>query len=193
MFFSRLRARTTPMTALRTTVPQVRGSAEAAPEVSVRRRRQRGNTLLELSLVLLPVFALMMALVDFSLAIFLRSTFTHAAREGARFGITYRTVNGLSHSESIKRVVQEQAMGFLNGQRGLDTIQIKWYLGVSPFTEVTAGSGRNADGNIVEVSIRNYQWSWLAPVWRPGNPLRMTVTSADRLEKLRLGMARPTP
>jgi Flp pilus assembly protein TadG len=176
-----------------TRASHLRTPAGAEGNACVRRRRQRGNTLLELSLVLLPVFALMMALVDFSLAIFLRSTFTHAAREGARFGITYRTINGLSHSESIKRVVQEQAMGFLNGQRGLDTIQIKWYLGVTPFTEVTAGPGRNADGNIVEVSIRNYTWSWLAPVWRPGTPLRMTITSADRLEKLRLGMARPTP
>jgi hypothetical protein len=134
-----------------------------------------------------------MATVDFSMAIFLRATFTHAAREGARFGITYRTLNGLSHSESIKRVVQDQAMGFLAGQRGLDTIQVKWYSSSPPFAEITSGLTRNADGNIVEVSIRNYTWVWLAPIWRNSNPLRMTITSADRLEKLRMGMARPAP
>jgi hypothetical protein len=158
-----------------------------------RRATQSGNTLVELALVFLPMFALLMATVDFSLAIFLRSTFTHAVREGARFGITYRQINGLSHSESIKRVVQHQAMGFLNGQRGLDSIQIKWYGSAPPFAEITAGPERNADGNLVEVSISNFSWSWLAPVWRGGTPLRMTVTSADRLEKLRQGMVRPAP
>jgi hypothetical protein len=160
---------------------------------AARKTGERGNTLLELSLIFLPVFALLMATFDFSLAIFLRSTFTHAAREGARFGITYRQINGLSHSESIKRVVQHQAMGFLNGQRGLDSIHVKWYRSTPPFDEVTAGPERNADGNLVEVSIRDYSWSWLAPIWRNRNPLRMTVTSADRLEKLRQGMARPAP
>ena len=156
-----------------------------------RRKSQGGNAILELGLVLLPLMALTMAIVDFSVPIFLRSLFNHAAREGARYGITYRTEAGVTHSESIKAVVQRNAAGFLNGTAGLDRIAVKFY---SPdtFAEVL-GPNANAGGNIVEVSVSNYRWDWIAPIWRPAGGLNLSARSADRLETLPRGVARPAP
>jgi hypothetical protein len=165
----------------------VKSSIEFTP----RSRGQKGNAFVELSLVLLPLMALILGIVDFSMPIFLRSTFTHAVREGARYGITYRTEDGLSHTESIKRVVQRQAGGFLNSEEGLEKIHVKFY-SPSTFEEVT-GPNANDGGNIVEVSIRDYEWGWTVPLWRSATPLRITVSSADRLEVLPRGIARPAP
>jgi len=170
------------------------------------RIRQRGNTMLELALILTPMFALLLSIVELSLPIFKKSTFQAAVREGVRYGITYQTTyNGTSYASqtaAIKSVVQTNAMGFLAGATGLGQINVKYYLPVSPFTEVTGTGSANADGNIIEVSIQGYTHSWIAPVaWSygsttnfqvTGTPLTIAASSADRLESLPVGSARPT-
>ena len=49
-----------------------------------RRRGRRGNAFIEAAFVLVPLFALIFAILDFGLAIFVRSTLQHAVREGVR-------------------------------------------------------------------------------------------------------------
>jgi Flp pilus assembly protein TadG len=170
-----------------------------------RGRAQRGNTIVELALILTPMLALSLAVVELSFPIFKKSTFTSAAREGCRYGITYQTTyNGTAYgtqSDAIKAVVQANAMSFLDGSSGLSKIQVKYYKSVSPFTEVT-GAGANGDGNIVEVSIQGYTHTWMAPVaWFWGattfqvtnGNLAIAASSADRLETLPSGSTRPAP
>src|SRR5581483_11461755 len=120
------------------------------------RASERGNTILELALILTPMLALLLSIVEVSLPIFKKSTFTTAVREGCRYGITYQTTyngtNYASQTAAIKAVVQANAMGFLAGQAGLDQIQVKYY-DSNTFADVTNG-GRgiaNRDGNILEV------------------------------------------
>ena len=57
---------------------------------------QKGNAFLETGLIILPFLALIMAVVDFGLAIFLQSTCQHAVREGVRYAVTYQTASGLA-------------------------------------------------------------------------------------------------
>jgi Flp pilus assembly protein TadG len=132
----------------------------------------------ELPLVLLPLVGLWVAIVDFSFGIFLKSTFQHAVREGARYAVTSRTEPGLGHDASIKAAVQRNAMGFLNGETGAGRIQIRYF---TPGTLVETQS--NAGGNIVEVSVEGYTWNWIAPVLRSGvAPLNIVARSSDRME-----------
>ena len=156
-----------------------------------RRSRRRGSVYVELALVLLPTLALLLAIVDFSLPIFLSATFNHAVREGVRYAITFQTVSGASQTASIRQVVQLHAVGFLDGQTGADKIQVKYY-SPTTFVEVT-GTNANADGNIVEVSVVGYSWTWMVPVWRSSSPLAITAISSDRLEVLPRGTPRPLP
>ena len=135
--------------------------------------------------------ALLMAIFDFSVPIFLRSLFCHAVREGARYGITYRVQPGMTHSQSMKAVVQRNAAGFLNGTDGLNRIQVKFY-SPTTFAEVV-GPDANEGGNIVEVSVTGYQWTWVAPIWRSVGYINLSARSADRLESLPRGVARPAP
>jgi len=173
---------------------------------AARNKSRCGNTLVELALVLTPLFALLLAIIEVSMPIFKKSTFVSAVREGCRYGITYQTTyNGTSYtsqSAAIKAVVQANSMGFL---ADTSNIHVNYYLSSSPFTDVTAGGSgivANNDGNIIQVSISGYTHSWIAPiVWGySGQTFSVTqgslpilASSADRLETLPVGSTRPAP
>jgi len=111
---------------------------------------------------MIPFIATIFAIADFSMPIFLYSTFTHAVREGCRFGIAFQTTYGGTtygtQTDAIKAVVQGNTLGFLQGATGLSKISVKYYSPVSPFGEVTGTASANANGNILEVSVNGYNW-----------------------------------
>jgi hypothetical protein len=153
---------------------------------SSRQRGRRGNAFVEMAFVMLPLFALLFGIADFGFAIFLRSTFQHAVREGARYAVTYQTITGQGHDASIKSVVKANAMGFLHGSTNEEKIKIRYYL-PDTFVETPA----NAPGNLVEISVEGYQFSWMAPLLRTADPLNIVVRSSDRMEGLPGGMTTP--
>ena len=65
------------------------GAREAAPASRRARRRDRGQSLVEFSLVLMPLFLLILGVVQFGLIFNSYVTMTNAAREGARTGTIY--------------------------------------------------------------------------------------------------------
>jgi len=118
------------------------------------------------------------AIIDFSFGIFLRATLQHAVREGVRYAVTSRTEPNLGHDASIRQVVQRNAMGFLNGTEGASRIHIRYFT-PGTLTETQDNSG----GNIVEVSVEGYTWSWMAPLLRSNvSPLTITARASDRME-----------
>ena len=170
-----------------------------------RRKRQSGNTLVELALVLVPMFALLLAIVEVSLPIFKKSTFVDAVREGCRFGITYQltynTTTYSSQTAAIQAVVVANSMGFLTNS---SDVHVNYFLSTSPYTDVTSGGTgvANADGNIIQVSISGYTHTWIDPInwFYSGKSFSVTqgslpivALSADRLETLPVGTTRPTP
>jgi hypothetical protein len=157
-----------------------------SPERCLRRCKQAGETFVETALVLLPLLALIFAIVDFAFAIFVNSTLQHAAREGVRFAVTYRTFSGMSHDASIKAVVQNAALNLLDGPEGARKIHIRYYDPVT-LQEVPT----NAPGNLIEISIENFDWGWLVPLWRTAAPLRFSARSSDRMEGLPGGQSPP--
>jgi cytochrome c-type biogenesis protein CcmE len=143
------------------------------------RAKQRGSAALEAALVILPMFAILLAVIDFSVAIFIRNSLMNAVREGVRFGITGRTLPGLAHDGSIKEIVRQYSMGFLNPEN-LDQVTIRYF---DPITSQFAeGQGSNRGGNILEVRIDNYPWLWMAPVLRSNSGLTFSVQSSDLME-----------
>lgn len=135
--------------------------------------------------MLLPLLALVLAIFDFSFALFLRSTFQHAVREGTRYAVTGQTQAGMGQDASIKAVVQANALSFLSGSAGAEKIHIRYYV---PGT--LAETQSNTGGNIVEVSVEGYLWSWVAPVLRAGlPPLTIQARSSDRVEPSPGGIA----
>jgi hypothetical protein len=163
---------------------------------------RRGSAAVEAALVMLPFFAMLYAIIDYSVVFFIQGTFKHAAREGVRFAITQRGLGSMTPSQSIKKVVQDHSMGFLSGSSGLEKISIRFY---NPTTHAqVTGPGMNAAGNIVEVTISPcerpdgrdcFRWGWMAPLQaEPGgnsgrsNPMVIRARSSDLMEAPRGGI-----
>lgn len=149
---------------------------------SARRKKQAGNAMLEFGFVFVPLFAILFAITDYSLAIFMRATFQHAVREGVRYAVTYQTMSGMCQDASIRQVVKNASAGFLNSTH--DPLIKVTYHPPSDLSLTVTGVGSNAAGNIVEVSVENYSHRWIAPLIRDSTPLNITVTAADRTESL---------
>jgi len=140
--------------------------------------------MVEAAFVFLPFFAIVLGIIDFSVAIFVRNTLTNAVREGVRYGVTSRLAPSLGHDASIKARVQQYACGFLNGEKA-EHINIRYF---DPRTgSFVSGSGSNRGGNILEVSVTGYPWLWMAPVWRSNTALTFTAESSDLMEPQPLG------
>jgi len=138
--------------------------------------RQRGSAFLETGLVILPLMAILFALMDFSIVIFVQNVLRHAVREGVRFAVTQQTGAG-GQDAAIKAIVQTNAFGFLPDPSKI-TIQ---YLDSTTLTPV-AGAGSNAQGNVCIVSISNFGWSLMVPIWQSSAPIGLSASSSDVME-----------
>ena len=103
---------------------------------------------------MLPLMAILFAVLDLSIAIFVKNTVQFAVCQGVRYAITSRTMTGMGQDASIKTVVQSYTLGFLDhlspDHVGGNRIFITYYDPVS--LAPVAGAGSNVGGNIVVVS-----------------------------------------
>ncbi len=136
--------------------------------------------MLEGALALPPLLMILFATIDFSIAILVKNTVQAAVREGVRYAVTGQTVSGLGQDESIRTVVENNSLGFLNSSNGDSLISINYY---NPSTlQVVNGLNSNAPGNIVEVQVTGLSWAWMVPYARSSTPLQISATSMDIVE-----------
>lgn len=136
--------------------------------------------MLEGALALPPLLMLLFATIDFSVAILVKNTVQAAVREGVRYAVTGQTVSGLGEDESIRTVVENNSLGFLNSTNGDTLISITYYNPNS--LQVVTGVGSNAPGNIVQVQVTGLSWLWMVPYGRSSTPLQISATSSDIVE-----------
>lgn len=135
-------------------------------------------------MILAPLMALIFVFVDHGMAIFLQNTFQHAVREGVRYAVTYQLKPGMGHDASIKAVVSENAMGFLRSCN--ECIKIRYYR-----PDTLAETAGNLPGNLIEISVEGYKFTWLAPVWRQAGSLNISARALDRMEGIPGGQTPP--
>jgi hypothetical protein len=144
----------------------------------------------EVGLIFLPLCALLFGIFDFSVAIFMRATMQNAVREGVRYAVTYGTLPSMCQDASIKQIVKNSAGGFLTAAAHDTKIKVRYYDPANLSAEVT-GSGSNKPGNVVEIGLEGFSWSWIAPLWRSASPFVINVYAADRMEGLAGGVVDP--
>jgi Flp pilus assembly protein TadG len=130
--------------------------------LSSRNRKRSGNAIIEGVFTILPTFALIFAFLDFGLLLFRWATLQNAVREGCRYAITFQTGNGLGQDASIEAVVQQFAMGIVTTTDTPQHIFVTYYSTTNLNAPIAAGG--NVPGDIVEVSVQNVSWAWLAPL-----------------------------
>lgn len=154
-----------------------------------RRKSQGGDTMLETSLLLVPLLAMVLGIMDMGMAFFVHNTFQNAVREGSRFATTWQVRAGYGQIGSIRDVVRQFSMGFLTVANMTTYVNVRFY---NPITLVEqTGAGSNSPGNIVEVSIESYNWGFMAPIQRNIASFSLTTRSASRLEPLAPGVPPP--
>ncbi|MBZ5633384.1 MAG: pilus assembly protein [Acidobacteriia bacterium] len=154
-----------------------------------RRRRSSGNVIVESVFTMLPTFALILAFVDFSLMLFRRSTLQNAVREGCRYAVTFQTAPSLGQDASISAIVQQYGMNFVKTTDNPQHIFVNYYAPTNLNNAIA--NGGNLPGNVVEVSVQNISFAWLAPLsgsfgmgvpfFRNSTPLSIAVYSSDIL------------
>jgi Flp pilus assembly protein TadG len=188
----------------------------------VRRPRQRGHLALEMALCFLPLMALIFAIMDFSMVLFIQGAFNNATREAVRIGSTYNMTyppagdpNSVTYSDQtdlMKAVVQANAFGFLSGTltdgtTALSHIAVNYYTADNLSTPVTAAdlpkvvnsinvTVVNQSKNVVEVKISGYPWNWMValPHYMPGTGMTLAASSLDIMQPLPTGVfSYPTP
>ncbi len=137
--------------------------------------RERGSTLIEFTLTLLPLLALLMMTFDTVWAIFASACLKEGAREGVRFAITGQS------DANIRAVVQQYSFGFVTDASASGPVQVHYYSPADLFTELT-GPGSNCSGNIVKVVVSGVSINPVAPIWRSASPLVLSASSADIVE-----------
>ena len=163
---------------------------------TTRRDRRRGAELIEFTLVLLPLLAMVFVLLDFAWIIFVQATVVRAVRVAVRTGITLTASQmgtGACLTDTVKGIVQQNGLGFLTGTAGLAYIKVNYYLPPVPgattaATNVSALSSGNAPGNIMQVSVTNYSLAAFLPrifnwkVAADSSAFVFTASSADLIE-----------
>jgi Flp pilus assembly protein TadG len=135
----------------------------------------------------LPLLALIFAFADLALMLFRWSTLQNAVREGCRYAITFQTSGILGQDASVAQVVQRYAMGVVRADDSPQHIFVNYYSPANLTTPIQTGG--NTPGNIVQVSVQNVSWAWIAPLsgslWGSGlyatTPFALSVYSSDML------------
>jgi len=174
-----------------------------SPAVGRRSRQsQRGAETLAGALALIVLIPFLVVIVDIAWGVFVKVSLQHACREGVRFAITNQTSDDgsgsqLGHLDSIKGVVLANAGGILHGQE--EKVTVKFFNGIDLAEDF--GTQRNRGGNVVMVSVENYEYQPLLPIsknpgWskleiKPNDPIVITVHAADRMESCPFGVCSP--
>jgi len=146
---------------------------------------ERGSYLIEASLTTLLMFGLLFLVVDLSLVLFTQATLENAVREGVRFAVTDQLATNQSYlNDSIKQVVQQHALGMLNGANGACKIAINYYNPVTGLPD--SGTG----GDVVEVSVVGYSYAPIG-VMKSSSPMSITASSSDVMESCPLAGCPP--
>ena len=137
-----------------------------------RNKSERGASLVEFMIVLVPTLGMLFMVIDLAWALFGWACVQEAVREGVRYGVTGPVSSGLD--SAIKQFVTNMSMGFINsGNKG--TIQVQYF---SPTTmgEVTGQAGATDSGNVLKVSA-TITINTLVPIWQPNGKIWGSFTT----------------
>src|SRR5277367_1912038 len=134
---------------------------------------EKGSEIIEFGLVIVPLLAFVLLIVDIAWVLFAQSTLQFAASEGVRYAVTSQTMSGMGQDASIRTVVINDAFGFVTSATS-SNIAINYY---NPST--LAATNSNAGGNVVQIVISGVNVFPLGPIWRSQTAMVLTASSSD--------------
>jgi len=174
-----------------------------------RGKRERGDAMVEGALYFLPLMAIIFAILDFSMALFITGAFQEAARDACRITTSYNlTYNGTTYATQTalaKAVVYSESFGFITATNDASShyVNVNYYFPDDLSTPATCATNcnhswtdskgntstvsyDNQPGDIIEVQIAGYPWNWMVPLhgFMPGNSISLGAEAVDILQSL---------
>jgi Flp pilus assembly protein TadG len=142
------------------------------------KKRVRGASVIEAGFVFLPLVAVIFLILDLSFAIFVKTNLQNAVRDGVRYAVTGRLVGSHRYlNDSVVQVVQDNALGFLNGSDGACKVSVNY------FNPDTGAASTGTQGDLVVVSVSGFSLSPFGPILRNAQPLQFSVSASDIMER----------
>jgi Flp pilus assembly protein TadG len=139
-------------------------------------KSEKGSQIVEFGLIIVPLLAFILLIVDIAWVLFAQSTLQHAVSEGVRYAVTSQTMAGMGQDASIDTVIVNNAFGFVTAST-VSNIAIN-YFNPSTLTATTS----NAGGNVVQIVISGVNVYPLGPIWRSKTALVLSARSSDVME-----------
>lgn len=158
-----------------------------------RLKDEAGSQVVEFGLVLLPMMAFVFLIMDVAWVCFAQASLQHAVQVGVRTAVVNPVPKSGGQDAYLKTIVQQNAMGFLAGNEGLDAITINYYTPSDLKTAILPKNGGNSGGNVIEIVVNNVPVSSLGPILRESSPkLYLHASSSDVMEGSAPGTTAPT-
>ena len=149
---------------------------------SKKRRRQKGQAAIETVLVIIPLFMVLLGILDFSVAIFVMDTMEYAARQGVRFAVLQQAGGTGHQDDAIRMAVRNNSLGFLSNTSTVPDSQLTInYYSLDPVSNTwvsATGADSNSGGNLIKVGVSGFSWAWMIPNWRPGVNGKLSISAA---------------
>jgi hypothetical protein len=132
-------------------------------------RGQRGAAMIEFAIVLPVLLILLIGTVEFSLLLYNKAMITNASREGARLGIVYRPVGGLTHptcgdvGTRAEQYARDHLVTFANPSPAPTITRCIYQKAADPTVPCSSncsGFGTELPGDFLRVEI-NYTYDFL--------------------------------
>jgi hypothetical protein len=157
-------------------------------------RGQRGAAMIEFALVLPVLLILLLGIIEFSLLLYNKAMITNASREGARLGIVYRPVGGLTHptcgdiGTRAEQYAKDHLITFSAPDPGPSITRCIYAKTEDPTVPCPAdcsGFGTELPGDFLRVEV-NYTYDFLVIdillAWAFGNVLDLEAVTIMRFE-----------
>lgn len=141
--------------------------------------------MIEFALVILPVMAFLLMIMDVAWIIFGWACIQNGAREGVRFAVANWTTN---KSESAlgsvtKPVVQQYSFGFAKPSNiTIDYCPSTGYSSTGPPASLDGKPGAVAPGNVVKITVSGVSVGTFGAIFRTWSPVTLSATAADILQ-----------
>jgi len=148
-----------------------------------RRARERGASVVEFGLVLIPLLAVIMLMLDVAWAVFAQSTIQEAVREGVRVGIT-ATASGSCTTVTctVQNTVQSYSFGFISPANASTLVQVSYYSPSGGSLTQVSGSGADVGGNIIQVTVSGVTLKTLGAIMLTQKTFQVGATASDIIE-----------
>ena len=154
---------------------------------------ETGSEVVEFGLVLLPLLAFLFLIMDVAWICFAQASLQHAVQVGVRAAVVNPVPKSGGQDAYLKSIVQQNAMGFLAGNDGLNTISINYYTPSDLKNPIPPKKGGNAAGNVIEITVNNVPVNSLGPILRESAAqLYLHASSSDVMEGSAPGSIAPT-